>query len=366
MTLTSDGVPTGCHKPGRSHDHLSGAFRRFGSLTTVSSQYNDSSGSGSPQEQRRREAAATISNADPGRRSRSYGGDGSDSDKRPRGPAAGTTVLVGDHPSHSGNHSGSSNSSSRSIATNIGRLPDHLSVRRRPQQQRRSSTDGEETPAAGTGDLTSTLLPQTPEWLRDGNLSVSESGLETPHRVDEPLQDPASPRGSAALSGPESAAYWEPASDARHAHKPQQQQANGHTRQALENGGSWCGRQKHFVRNPVADHGAAAGPPRLQRTSSDATSSTATLSGSAGGGRVSSGASASGSSPPAVGGRSARGSSPELRVLGSLPTAIPGNAAPRNHAVKQPAAATVGVANPATDAVQPPADEDLERNAAWR
>ncbi len=337
--------------------------RRFGSLNTVSSQYNDSSGSASPQEQRQREAAATISNADAGRRWRPEGGgDGSGGSGKRRGPAAGS--AFGGDPVHSG----SSHSSSRSIAT-TGRLPEHLSLRRRPQQhRRRSSTDGEETPTAAAGDLTSTLLPQTPEWLRDGNLSVSESGLETPHHADDP--DPG--QGTLRGSGSGSAPYWESASTARRAPAPQQQQqqANGHARQALENGGSWGGRQKHFARDPgpgpVGPDPAAAGSARMRRTSSDASSTTANLSDRDGGGRVSSEASAHGLSPTSAGTVGAHGSSPELRVLGSLPTAIPGNAAPRNHAVKQPAAATVGVEKPAMDAVQPPADDDLERNAAWR
>ena len=199
------------------------ARRRFGSLTTVSSQYNDSSGSVSPAEQRRREAAGTISNAP-------LGGDpwhtdgGSGGDKRRRASA----VLGGsEHPSHSGN-SGSSQSSSRSIAT-IARLPDHLSLRRQARHRRqRSSSDGEATPAAtGTGDLTSTLLPQTPEWLRDGNLSVSDSGLETPHRLDDPEAEAGTshPAAGGGLAESGSATYWKAAA-AHQAPSKQQQQVS--------------------------------------------------------------------------------------------------------------------------------------------
>ena len=122
--------------------------------------------------------------------------------------------------------------------------------------------------------------------------------------------------------------------------------------QTLENGGSWGGRQKHFVRDAVDS------PPR---TSSEASSSTATLSDRVGGGSgTPSGASANGCSPPAAG-QVIGGNSPEPRVLGSLPTAIPGKVAQRSHAVK--ASCTGANAKLTANGA---ADDDVERNEAWR
>ncbi len=125
--------------------------------------------------------------------------------------------------------------------------------------------------------------------------------------------------------------------------------------QTLENGGSWGGRQKHFGRDAVDS------PPR---TSSEGSSSTATLSDRVGGGSgTPSGASANGCSPP-VAGQAIGANSPEPRVLGSLPTAIPGKVAPRNHAIKAACAAGTGAgAKPIANGA---ADEDVERNEAWR
>ena len=171
----------------------------------------------SPAEQLRREAAGTISNAGRSRGQDPWHAD-SGSDKRRRAGVA----LGGEQPSHSG-HSGSSHSSSRSIAT-TARLPEHLTVRRRPRHQhRRTGSGGEATPAAaGTGDLTSTLLPQTPEWLREGNLSVSDSGLETPRKPDDLDVDAAPSRDALADSG--SAPYWKAAAAHQSPSKQQQQQ----------------------------------------------------------------------------------------------------------------------------------------------
>ena len=361
----------------------------------------------SPAEQRRREAAGTISNASPrGNQDPWHAGSDGGSDKRRRA----SRVAGGEQQSHSGN-SGSSHSSSRSIAT-TGRLPEHLSVRRRPRHQpARVNDDGEVTPAAaGTGDLTSTLLPQTPEWLREGNLSVSDIGLETPHKLEdlEAGDSTADELVGGGLGESGSAPYWKTAAAHQAPCKHQQQQQVGtrpgpsmfacgnhmrdvckhhcvtgklqaasritcarfevaaftiklpaRARQTLENGGSWGGRQKHFGCSAIDS------PPRLQRTSSDASSSTATLSDRVGGGSgTPSGASANGCSPPTAR-QGIPGTSPEPRVLGSLPTAIPGKAAHRNHAVKAPPA-TVNGAKPAANGAAVPADEDVERNEAWR
>ena len=126
--------------------------------------------------------------------------------------------------------------------------------------------------------------------------------------------------------------------------------------QTLENGGSWGGRQKHFARDAVDS------PPR---TSSEGSSSTATLSDRVGGGSgTPSGASANGCSPPVAGQAIGGNSPPEPRVLGSLPTAIPGKVAPRNHAVKAACTAATGAgAKPIANGA---ADDDIERNEAWR
>ncbi len=112
---------------------------------------------------------------------------------------------------------------------------------------------------------------------------------------------------------------------------------------------------EHFARDAVDS------PPR---TSSEGSSSTATLSDRVGGGSgTPSGASANGCSPPAAG-QPIGGNSPEPRVLGSLPTAIPGKVAPRNHAIKAACAAATGAgAKPVANGA---ADDDIERNEAWR
>jgi len=170
----------------------------------------------SPAEQRRREAAGTISNAAGRGRGQDPWRADDGSDKRRRAAA----VPGGEQPSHSG----SSHSSSRSIAT-TARLPEHLTVRRRPRHQhRRAGSDGEATPAAaGTGDLTSTLLPQTPEWLREGNLSVSDSGLETPRNPDDLYAD-ATLADRGAVADSESAPYWEAVAAQQGPPKQQHQQ----------------------------------------------------------------------------------------------------------------------------------------------